>query len=256
MNEKLIESKSNPFYKNLKKLYSSSSFRENQKQTILDGPHLIQSFLQYGSPVAFIKDLSINSPEIESLVSQINCSGYFLSHELFMQLSELKSSTGILAIVDTPKTIPEKSDGLILLLDGIQDPGNLGSILRTSKASNVSSVILSKTCADLWSPKTLRGSQGVQFSLQCSVQDLDEWILNYKYDVIALTLNGESIFKKRLNSNMAILVGNEGNGISNHLLKNVTDTISLPMHKDVESINVGAAVSVFVYEHYRQLSAD
>jgi len=256
MNEKLIESKGNPFYKNLKKLYSSSSFRGNQKQTILDGPHLIQSFLQHGSPIAFIKDLSINSPEIESLISQINCSGYSLSHELFMQLSELKSSTGILALVDTPKAKPEKSDGLVLLLDGIQDPGNLGSILRTSKATNVKSVVLSKTCADLWSPKTLRGSQGVQFFLQCSVQDLDEWILSYKHDVLALTPSGESIFKKKLNSNMAILVGNEGSGVSNTLLKHITDTISLPMHKNVESINVGAAVSAFMYEHYRQLSAD
>ena len=256
MNEKLIESKNNPFYKKIKKIYSSASFRKNQNKTILDGPHLIKSFVLHSIPVLIIKDLGIVSSEVESLISSIDCPCYSLSHELFLQLSELKSSTGILALVDTPKAKPEKSDGLVLLLDGIQDPGNLGSILRTSKATNVKSVVLSKTCADLWSPKTLRGSQGVQISLQCSVQDLDEWILKYKYDVITLTLNGESIFKKRLNSNMAILVGNEGNGISNHLLKNVTDTISLPMHKDVESINVGAAVSVFVYEHYRQLSAD
>ena len=256
MNQKLIESKNNPFYKNLKKIYSSPSFRENQEQTILDGPHLIRSFLQFGLPVSFIKDLSITSPEIESLISQLNCSGYSLSHELFIQLSELKSSTGILALVDIPKVKPQIVDGLILLLDGIQDPGNLGSILRTSKATNVTSVVLSKTCADLWSPKTLRGSQGVQFSLQCSVQDLDEWILNYEHDVFALTPSGDSIFKKTLNSNMAILVGNEGSGVSNHLLKNISGTISLPMQKDVESINVGAAVSAFMYEHYRQLTAD
>ena len=181
----------------------------------------------------------------------------FIKSRIILQLSELKSSTGILALVDIPKVKPLKSDGLILLLDGIQDPGNLGSILRTAKATNTKSIIMSKTCADLWSPKTLRGSQGVQFSLKCLLkQDLNEWILNYEHDVIALATRGESLFKTKLNSNMAILVGNEGKGISKSLLKNIAGTISLPMHKEVESINVGAAVSAFMYEHYRQSGAD
>jgi len=253
MNEKLIESKNNPFYKKLKKIYTSPSFRKNQNQTILDGPHLIQSFLQYSVPAAIIKDSSIVSSEVENLISNLNCPCYSLSHELFLHLSELKSSTGILALVDIPKKKLSESNGLILLLDGIQEPGNLGSILRTAKATDINSIILSKTCADLWSPKTLRGSQGVQFSLECSVeQDLNEWILNYEHDVMALTTGGESLFKKTLNSNMAILVGNEGNGISKNLFKNITESVSLPMHKEVESINVGAAVSVFMYEYYRQ----
>jgi TrmH family RNA methyltransferase len=257
MKEKLIESKSNPFYKKLKKIYSSSSFRKSQNQTILDGPHLIKSFCLHSIPVSVIKDLNISSPEIDSLISTLDCPCYSLSHELFLQLSELKSSTGILALVDIPKVKPSKSEGLILLLDGIQDPGNLGSILRTAKATNTKSIIMSKTCADLWSPKTLRGSQGVQFTLKCFVeQNLNEWILNYEHDVIALATNGDSLFKTNLNSNMAILVGNEGNGISKSLLKNIVGTISLPMHKEVESINVGAAVSAFMYEHYRQSHVD
>jgi TrmH family RNA methyltransferase len=142
-------------------------------------------------------------------------------------------------------------------LDGIQDPGNLGSILRTAKATDVNSIVMSKTCTDLWSPKTLRGSQGVQFSLRCAVeQDLNEWILDYNYEVMALTMTGESIFKKTLNLNMAILVGNEGKGISESVLKNIAGTLSLPMNKNVESINVGAAASAFMYEHYRQFGAD
>ena len=257
MNYKLIESKNNPFYKKLKKIYSNSSSRKDQNQTILDGPHLIQSFFQHSVPTAIIKDLGITSPEIENLISSLNCPYYSLSHELFLHLSELKSSTGILALVDIPKIKPFKFDGLTVLLDGIQDPGNLGSILRTAKATNAKSIIMSKTCADLWSPKTLRGSQGVQFSLKCIVeQDLNEWILNYEHDVIALATSGQSLFKTELNSNMAILVGNEGKGISKSLLKNITGTISLPMHKEVESINVGSAVSVFMYEHYRQSTAD
>ena len=254
MNEKLIESKNNPFFKKLKKIYSSSSFRKNQNQTILDGPHLIKSFIQHSAPSLVIKDLSNVTNEIENLIDSLECPCYSLSHELFLHLSELKSSTGILALVDIPKVTPLKFDGLTVLLDGIQDPGNLGSILRTAKATNAKSIIMSKTCADLWAPKTLRGSQGVQFSLKCVVEtDLNEWILNYNHDVIALTTNGESLFNTKLDSNMAILVGSEGKGISKPLLKNVVGTVSLPMHKEVESINVGAAVSAFMYEYYRQV---
>jgi len=257
MNEKLIESNSNPFYKKLKKLYSSSSFRKNLNQTILDGPHLIKSFLLHQKPLTIIKDSGVMKPEIENLISTLDCPCYSLPHTLFLQLSELKSSTGILALVDIPKINTPNSNGLFLLLDGIQDPGNLGSILRTAKATDVNSVVMSKTCADLWSPKTLRGSQGVQFSIHCSVeQDLNKWILDYNHDVMALTMTGESIFKKTLNSNMAILVGNEGKGISESLLKNIVGSLSLPMSKNVESINVGAAVSAFMYEHYRQFGAD
>jgi len=257
MNEKLIKSKNNPFYKKLKKIYSNSSFRKNQNQTILDGPHLIKSFLHHHTPLVIIKDSGIVRPEIENLISKLNCPCYSLHHELFLQLSELKSSTGVLALVDIPKTSALNSNGLFLLLDGIQDPGNLGSILRTAKATDVNSIVMSKTCTDLWSPKTLRGSQGVQFSLQCAVeQDLNEWILDYNYEVMALTMTGESIFKKTLNLNMAILVGNEGKGISESVLKNIAGTLSLPMNKNVESINVGAAASAFMYEHYRQFGAD
>ena len=121
------------------------------------------------------------------------------------------------------------------------------------KSKEPFSPFCSKKCADLWSPKTLRGSQGAQLSLRFVIdQDLYKWIMDYDHDVMALATNGESLFKKTLKSNMAILVGNEGNGISKTLLKNISGTISLPMHKEVESINVGAAVSAFLYEYYRQ----
>ena len=257
MNEKLIESKNNSFFKKLKKIYTSSSFRKIQEQTILDGIHLIQSFIVNGEPIAIIRDLSIKNLEIETLISNLNCPCYSLSHELFLQLSELKSSTGILALVDTPKIKISKLDGLILLLDGIQDPGNLGSILRTAKATGVNIVIMSEKCADLWSPKTLRGSQGVQFFINCIIeQDLKKWISNYPYKVMALSPNGKSLFKHELTSNMAVLVGSEGSGISNSLFDCISGTISLPMHKDVESINVGAAASTFMYEYYRQMNVD
>ena len=89
MNYKLIESKNNLFYKKLKKIYSNSSFRKDKNQTILDGPHLIKSFFQHSVPEAIIKDSGIETLEVENLISSLNCPCYSLSHELFLQLSEL-----------------------------------------------------------------------------------------------------------------------------------------------------------------------
>jgi TrmH family RNA methyltransferase len=256
MSEDFITSKENSLYKILKKISSSKGFRSEVGQTLLDGVHLIESYQHSDQPLILIRDENTHSSEIERLVKASNHVKCFtLSHELFVRLSDLKSTTGILALVSIPKR-EYKAVPLILLLDRIQDPGNLGSILRTARATNVGSVILSKGCADLWSPKTLRGSQGVQFKLNCLVeQDLAEWINHFDGEVIALTMNGNSLYQTRLKENMAIILGNEGAGIDPLLLKKTSQILSLPMQGGVESINVSAAASVFMYEFYRQFKA-
>jgi TrmH family RNA methyltransferase len=253
MNKNLIKSKDNNFFKKLKKITSSKKAREEFEGTLLDGAHLVMSYKGIEAPVALILDESIKSQEIDNLISSfksVKC--YTLTHELFMSLSELKSSSGIFALVKIPKLILS-SGTLVLLLDSIQDPGNLGSILRTALATGVTNVVLSQGCADLWSPKTLRGSQGVQFKLDClENQNLEKWIEKFDGDIVALSMGGELLYKAKLKKNIALILGNEGNGISPGLLKKATKVVSLPMSAQVESINVGAAGSAFMYEYYRQ----
>ena len=165
IDKNFINSKNNSFYKTLRKISANKKFRLGSGQTLLDGAHLIEAYQKYSQPLALIKDESINMPEVDNLIqANKNIKCLTLSHELFLKLSELKTSSGIFALVEIPKNSLSVGP-LTLLLDRIQDPGNLGAILRTAVASGVTSVVLSSGCADIWSPKTLRGSQGFQFGL-------------------------------------------------------------------------------------------
>ena len=253
IDKNFINSKNNSFYKTLRKISANKKFRLGSGQTLLDGAHLIEVYQKHSQPLALIKDESIDMPEVDNLIqANKNIKCLTLSHELFLKLSELKTSSGIFALVEIPKNSLSVGP-LTLLLDRIQDPGNLGTILRTAVASGVTSVVLSSGCADIWSPKTLRGSQGFQFGLSCLTdQDLSLWIDNFKGKVFALSMGGNSIFDTSLGKNIAVLVGNEGSGIDSSLLKKTDNILSLPMQNGIESVNVAVAASVFVYEFYRQ----
>jgi len=166
MTKAIINSTENSFFKSLKKIYSNKAYRANSKKTILDGPHLIQAFMDSGGEVkCLVTDESVTSNEINLIIKKnSNKNIVILSHELFTKISGLNSVTGLMALIDIPadrKYIRES--GFHLLLDDIQDPGNLGAILRTNAAFGNSLIFLSKGSCDLWAPKTIRGSQGAQF---------------------------------------------------------------------------------------------
>ena len=170
MTKAIIKSAENSFFKNLKKIYSNKTHRANSKKTILDGPHLIQAFMDSGGEViSLISDESVISNEINLIIKKnLNNNIVTLSHELFTKISGLNSVTGLMALIDIPvERIYKRESGFHLLLNDIQDPGNLGAILRTNAASGNSLIFLSKGSCDLWAPKTIRGSQGAQFFLRC-----------------------------------------------------------------------------------------
>jgi TrmH family RNA methyltransferase len=139
------------------------------------------------------------------------------------------------------------------LLEDIQDPGNLGSILRSASASGVDLVYLSDHCADLWSPKVLRGGQGAHFHLPCIEKAIFSDITKaFTGKILATTFNGKSIFMEDLKGPVAFIFGNEGNGLQLETIGLTSHQIYIPMEKGIESLNVSAAVSICLYEKYRQ----
>lgn len=256
---KKINSNENTFFKNLKKLYQNKSERKKLEQTILDGPHLIKTFMESGGEVRdFIKDTSINHDEINQIFDKypsINIAE--LSHELFCEISELKSSTGLMALINIPeKKIYKKEAGLHLLIDNVQEPGNLGSILRSHAAFANRLVFLSKGCCELWSPKTLRGSQGIQFFLTCyEDQDLLNLIDTFNFPTYSICKEGPSLYDHKFQNDVAVIFGNEGQGVGFKLMQKVEKNLSIPMAEKVDSLNVGSAASIVMYEYARQLQA-
>ncbi|MEY3192178.1 MAG: hypothetical protein RL305_777, partial [Pseudomonadota bacterium] len=153
MKHQVISSRGNQHFKHLKKLNESPRYRHEVQQTILDGMHLIESYAErFGSPDSIAL---IEGGHIDQIASYLNENTQVLEFPtgLFSEIAPVISPTGILASINIPHLEPPKKQNCILLLEDIQDPGNLGSILRSASASGVDLVFLSDHCADLWSPK-------------------------------------------------------------------------------------------------------
>jgi len=164
---KHIQSRDNPFFKELVKLGGSARQRGKAGQTLLDGAHLLAAYLDSGKQPQHILLNAAALHDAEIMVLLERAAGVpvtQLDDRLFAELSELKTPTGILALIDVPRTTVMQSN-FALLLEGIQDPGNLGSMLRSAAAAGCDAVFLSTGCADAWSPKVLRAAMGGHFAL-------------------------------------------------------------------------------------------
>jgi RNA methyltransferase, TrmH family len=255
---KRISSRDNPFFKSLQKLSTSSRERRGAGQTLLDGAHLLRAYLDGGNQplhllineqarqdaeIAFLLDACTDVPQTQ------------LDDALFAQLSELKTPNGLLALIaiPSPEVIVTHSQ-FALLLEDIQDPGNLGSILRSAAAAGCDAVFLSQGCADAWSPKVLRAGMGGHFvlSLHESV-DLLKVAAEFSGKILAASLQAkQSLYDSNLRGKLAFAVGNEGAGLSPALLAATQQHFIIPMPGKVESLNAAAATAVCLFEAARQ----
>jgi TrmH family RNA methyltransferase len=177
-----------------------------------------------------------------------------LDSTLFKSLSELPSPTGVMALVSIPDSKAMRHNGLCLLLDGVQDPGNVGSILRTAAAAGVDQVLLSDHCADLWSPKVLRAGMGAHFVLNLVERaDLLQFADGFNGAIAALMLDdAKDLYAAPLTGDLALIMGSEGQGVSADMAALATLRLTIPMQPGIESLNVGAAAAICLYERVRQ----
>lgn len=252
----LISSRDNPLFKRLKKLAESARERRETRTTLLDGEHLIAACLDAGGqPHTFLHAASCSPDVWQPLAGR--CAGakvVAFSDSLFAELSPVETPAGILAEAAWLELKPAETIPLVLLLEDIQDPGNLGSLLRSAAAAGASLAVLSKGCADAWSPKALRGGQGAQFVLPMLLRaDLAAWIETAGLPVWALALGGgQSVFELDLAGPAGLLVGNEGAGLSESVLSLATGRVAIPMPGRVESLNAAAAAAIALFEAVRQ----
>jgi len=255
---KLIHSRDNPLYKQLVKLSGSARQRGKVNQTLLDGAHLLASYLDAGMQPqhVLLNAAALNDAESTALLGRMeNVPVAQLDEKLFAGLSELKTPTGIIAMIDVPVLDTSVAQShFALLLEDIQDPGNLGSMLRSAAAAGCDAVFLSSSCADAWSPKVLRAAMGGHFVLQIHErQDLPGVAKAFTGMLLATTLQGSlSLYDCDLSGNLAFMVGNEGAGLSVELLHLATQRITIPMHGKIESLNAAAATAICLFEAARQ----
>lgn len=252
-----IASRENRRFKELLRLAQSSRARRLAGTSLLDGVHLVAAYIAQGwcPEVVAVSRSGLLKPEIQGLLSRTNAELLQLDDGLFRDLSPVETPTGILAAVATPRPAVGPSETLpSLWIEDIQDPGNLGSILRSAAAAGLRQVILSRGSVHAWSPRVLRAGMGAHFVLQVHEQvDLFEFAHRYKGKIIATCQRaGASVFEADITGEVALILGNEGAGVSLALRKLAHAEVSIPMPGEVESLNVAAAAAICLFERVRQ----
>jgi TrmH family RNA methyltransferase len=199
----------------------------------------------------------LERPTARVLVERFEDRAVVVSEATFAGLAALPAGVGMLAVVPTPAAPAPAHDDFCLLLDGVQDPGNVGSILRSAAAAGVALVCLSRDCAFAWSPKVLRAGMGAHFALAISEDvDLAGWSDAYRlrgHQVVATVREGGvSVYRAALERPLAVAIGNEGAGLSAAMLASASARVSIPMPGRAESLNAAAAAAVVLFECVRR----
>lgn len=271
-----ISSSSNPKWRHLRELLESARERRRSGQTVLEGWHLLDAWLATGRP---IRQLVIPQRTLQQLAGvpasdgddidesvehsspvQVAADAHWLilDDRLFGELDLLPSPSPVLAVVDTPRPLlPARlgEGGDIIVLDRVQDPGNVGAILRTAAAAGVQTLLTTPGTAACWAPKVLRAGMGGHFVL-----DIVENVAPEALQALAAHLplagtvlqGGQSLYGTDLRSPLAWVFGNEGEGIAPALQKWLGLRLTIPQAAGVESLNVAASAAVCLFEQRRQ----
>lgn len=254
-----IKSSQNPLIKQAKQL-RLAKYRQRTGQTILVGEKIITDYLLGGYKV---EQLLVTEKLANSKLLQNNLVDrpVVVSESLARQISPLENNADMLAVVKIPKYDVEvelnrvaSEQRSILLIDRVQDPGNLGNIIRTALAVDLGSVMLSPGSVDPWSPKVIRASAGGVFNLPILTNiDLAKLIITRKLTVFATALEqSDNLYQLDLRQPIAWLVGNEGQGVDLELLKLAAQRVKIPQSIKIESLNLASATAICLYEQFRQ----
>ncbi|OQA34925.1 MAG: 23S rRNA (guanosine-2'-O-)-methyltransferase RlmB [Betaproteobacteria bacterium ADurb.Bin341] len=251
---KEIRSRDNPLFKGLKRLCQSARERQNTGKTLLDGAHLIRACEEASGPVEqlIVNESASQQPEIAALIA--GRAATVLAENLFRDIACVETPSGIMAVVPIPASQAPDLAVDTVLLDGVQDPGNVGTLLRTAAAAGFRQVLLSADCAGVWSPKVLRAGQGAHFALSI-VEDADLAAFLKAYPGTAAVTqlqDAVSLFDAPLQGPMAWVFGSEGQGVRPEVAAAAKLKIKIPMPGVAESLNVSAAAAVCLFETVRR----
>lgn len=251
---KEIFSTKNTRIKDLRKLHKKK-YRQQQQRYLIEGFHLVEEAQQQG---VVIEAVFANDRGVREGAHLLEAADdvYYVSDEVLSQLADSPSPQGIVAVAKMEGEPSLTAEGGWLLLDNVQDPGNVGTMIRTADAAGLTGVIIGNGTADIYSSKVLRSMQGSQFHLRICSMDLLEAVAFFQRAAIPVygtALNKEAKVLQEVpkQKNYAVIMGNEGQGISQSLLDSVDETIYIPIFGKAESLNVGVAAGIVMY-HFAQ----
>lgn len=261
----VIRSRDNKLVKRLLRLVASARDRKLAGESVLDGAHLVEAYLQSGRVAreVIVSSTARTGDEwkrIEALARRgVDAKVHVFGEQLMHEASQLESPASVMAIIETPKgdPIPSTADA-VLVLDSVQDPGNVGALLRSAAAFGVRHALLGGGTAFAWSPKVLRAGQGAHFAVNIvEGADICAWLAGFEGDSLALVAADDGatpLAEANLAKPVALLVGNEGRGLSAEVIAAATARDHIPMPGQMESLNAASCGAIAMYELAQQRS--
>lgn len=256
----MITSASNGKIKTIQNLRKKSKYRKEEKLFIIEGTRLFQE-----TPRHLLKEVYVSENAENSLKDQlINIKYEVVSDNIFTSISDTTTPQGILAVVKQPcyslEEILAKENPLLLILEDLQDPGNLGTIMRTAEGAGVTGILMTKGCVDIYNPKVVRSTMGsiyrMPFLYLENQQEFVEIFRQLKEKNIitygAALKESKDYDQYSYEKGTAFVIGNEGNGLSETALSNCEKYVKIPMCGQLESLNAAVASSILMYEAFRQ----
>ena len=256
MSREWITSRSNPLIARVKKLNSKRSTRREEGLFVGEGPKLLAEALKWSAKLDTVicaKDFEL--PELPSHVRVVE-----VPADLLASMADTEAPQGVIFLCRIGSfELPEKLEkNRYLILDGVQDPGNVGTIWRTADAFGADGLILCGNCADPWAPKTVRATMGAAFRLpvyEGTLEQVAEKLNAAGIPLYATALREDTVDVRDINlQKAAVIIGSEGRGVSRQALDLCQKTVKIPMMERCESLNAGIAAGVVLWEMFRNLT--
>ena len=256
----MISSLTNDKIKYVEKLKKKASFRREESCFVVEGIRMIREVPEELRRQLYLTEAALEQyPELGDWCSAVET----VTEAVLRKMSDTENPQGMLAVVAMPAGYSgaaedpgQESQPLYLVLDGLQDPGNVGTLIRTAEAVGATAVLLSRNSADPFSPKVVRSTMGTIFRVPVRIcEDLPREIGELKKAgvvVFGTHLSGTDVYAADLSGSLALLIGNEGNGLTEEVASTADRLLRIPMEGQVESLNAAVSGSVVAYEAYRQ----
>ena len=219
--------------------------RDQHQLFVVEGRKVVQEFINenYQLNQLFTLDSSLFSSHQTTIVSQSE----------MKTMSALKTPSDALAVFAKPNEQSLSQSNLIVALESIQDPGNLGTIIRLCDWFGIQDIVCSSDTVDCYNPKVIRSTMGSLTRVQLFYVDLQSWLMGMQdYQILATSIDGQSVYEFAFDSPTVLVIGNEGRGLSKQLQELATDTVTIPRHGGAESLNVAMATGIIVAEACRK----
>ncbi len=253
----VLHSKDNPRVRRWTKLARDARLRRSERSALIEGAHLVSAWIErHGPPSALIvSESGLDRAEIAQLAGRCGAQPFTLDDNLFRAVVDVETPAGIAAEVRIPVSRAAlASSSLCVFLEGVQDAGNVGAILRSAAAFGAQDAVLSRGCADAWSPKALRAGMGGQFVLDVVEHaDLEQAIADFGGSTLCtVPRGGRPLGETSLGERVGWIFGGEGSGVAEAIAARADLRVTIPMAGKVESLNVAAAAAICLYETARR----